>query len=130
MFGTDPNLPQSKLERRPNQEALNEQRDKYITQAIEEVLKTKRDQLRDHPNHNSFKMMVEDELRAKTGMVPSSEDAPFVSGTVQAGYRTPENSVFEGEYGSQRVTEVITKHFGVGIEDYEGLEEAIKNSLS
>ena len=53
-------------ESRPNQEAFNEQRDKYINQAIEAVLndKNKRDRILNIPPIG-FTSLVEDELRSK-----------------------------------------------------------------
>src|SRR3989344_4841532 len=95
---------------RPNQEALNEQRDKYINQAIEAVLKNKevKDRILNIPPIG-FVDLVRDELRTKT-QIPTrrelestlSEQERFDVGKLNA-IKDP----FEDEYGSWHVREIV-----------------------
>lgn len=117
---------------RPNQEALNEQRDKYINQAIEAVLndKNKKDRILNIPPIG-FIALVEDELRAKTE-IPTREELEsklsekdrFDVGKLNA-IRDP----FEDEYGSWHVQQMVYKYFGIIGEDNDALQRAIESRV-
>lgn len=117
---------------RPNQEALNEQRDKYINQAIEAVLndKNKKDRILSIPLIG-FIDLVKDELRAKTE-IPTREELEsklqekdkFDIGKLNA-IRDP----FEDEYGSWHVREMVYKYFGIIDEDNDALQRAIESRV-
>ena len=117
---------------RPNQEALNEQRDKYINQAIEAVLKNKevKDRILNIPPIG-FVDLVRDELRTKT-QIPTrrelestlSEQERFDVGKLNA-IKDP----FEDEYGSWHVREIVYKYFGIIGEDDNALKMAIDSRV-
>lgn len=117
---------------RPSQEELNEQRDKYINQAIEAVLndKKKKDMILSIPPIG-FVSLVEDELRAKT-RIPTreelesklSEKEKFDVGKLNA-IKDP----FEDEYGSWHVREMVYKYFGIIDEDNDALQRAIESRV-
>ncbi|MDP2655025.1 MAG: hypothetical protein Q8P17_00460 [bacterium] len=119
-------------ESRPNQEALNEQRDRYINQAIEAVLndKNKKTRILDIPPVG-FISLVEDELRSKTNIPTREELESKLSRQDQfdVGKLNAIHDPFEDEYGSSHVREMVYKYFGIAGEDDNALKTAIDSRV-
>lgn len=101
-------------ENQPNQEALAEQRRKYIIQAIETLVTTRKKELLAHPGRHMI-TLVQRELIAKSGLDKQIASSP------------KDVTHAEDEFPQSEISAQLFDYFGIPEGDYDALEAKVQS---